>query len=270
MRAATALLLGLLALPALAQETSPDTSPVPEARPDDLDAAHQAETEETGTAAEDANTAETDDVAPTDRTDDPGAETPDPYTGPAPEEDRAACLAALDEIGTVYTVEPTFADPDDPVCGITDPLSVSEIVPGVDIGGALMRCDMALALAQWTRDFAVPGAAYLGNRNGLNGLVPGTTYDCRRRNSRPSGKLSEHAFGNAFDISALTFEEGRALNISPREADGTGRAAAYQAMLRKSACLMFTTVLGPGTDPAHDDHLHFDLAQRPGGYRLCQ
>jgi hypothetical protein len=29
-------------------------------------------------------------------------------------------------------------------------------------------------------------------------------------------------------------------------------------------------VLGPGSDAFHDDHLHLDLAERRGGYRLCQ
>jgi len=29
-------------------------------------------------------------------------------------------------------------------------------------------------------------------------------------------------------------------------------------------------VLGPGADRAHELHLHVDLAERRGGYRLCQ
>jgi hypothetical protein len=29
-------------------------------------------------------------------------------------------------------------------------------------------------------------------------------------------------------------------------------------------------VLGPGSDPSHENHIHVDLAQRRGGYRMCQ
>jgi len=39
--------------------------------------------------------------------------------------------------------------------------------------------------------------------------------------------------------------------------------------LRKSTCARFTTVLGPGSDGYHEDHVHVDLAERTGGPRLC-
>ena len=39
--------------------------------------------------------------------------------------------------------------------------------------------------------------------------------------------------------------------------------------LRDAACHRFTTVLGPG-DPYHDGHIHLDVIQRRGGYRICQ
>jgi Extensin-like protein C-terminus len=37
-----------------------------------------------------------------------------------------------------------------------------------------------------------------------------------------------------------------------------------------SVCARFTTVLGPGSDWYHEDHIHLDLAERRGGYRICQ
>jgi hypothetical protein len=40
--------------------------------------------------------------------------------------------------------------------------------------------------------------------------------------------------------------------------------------LRKSVCARFTTVLGPGSDGYHEDHVHVDLAERRGGYRICE
>ena len=40
--------------------------------------------------------------------------------------------------------------------------------------------------------------------------------------------------------------------------------------MKQSACTNFTTVLGPGSDSYHENHIHVDLLERPGSYRLCQ
>jgi hypothetical protein len=42
--------------------------------------------------------------------------------------------------------------------------------------------------------------------------------------------------------------------------------------LRTSACGYFTTVLGPGSNEAHKNHFHFDLALhgRSDNYRICE
>jgi hypothetical protein len=40
--------------------------------------------------------------------------------------------------------------------------------------------------------------------------------------------------------------------------------------LRKSACERFMTVLGPGSDGYHENHVHVDLAKRRHDYRICQ
>ena len=40
--------------------------------------------------------------------------------------------------------------------------------------------------------------------------------------------------------------------------------------MKAAACNRFTTVLGPGSDGYHEDHIHVDRAERRGGYRLCQ
>jgi hypothetical protein len=37
-----------------------------------------------------------------------------------------------------------------------------------------------------------------------------------------------------------------------------------------SACTRFSTVLGPSSDWYHEDHIHLDLMERRGNYRICQ
>jgi hypothetical protein len=51
--------------------------------------------------------------------------------------------------------------------------------------------------------------------------------------------------------------------------DGSPEAA-FQAAIRSTACLIFSTVLGPGSDADHADHLHLDMRKRNGDYRICQ
>jgi len=38
----------------------------------------------------------------------------------------------------------------------------------------------------------------------------------------------------------------------------------------RSACARFSTVLGPGSDGYHEDHIHLDLMERRNNYRICQ
>jgi Extensin-like protein C-terminus len=44
----------------------------------------------------------------------------------------------------------------------------------------------------------------------------------------------------------------------------------WREALRTSTCARFSTVLGPGSDGYHEEHIHLDLAERRGGYKMCQ
>lgn len=182
--------------------------------------------------------------------------------------DLGACLAALDQLGTVFERVDTLID-EDRDCGIANPLRVTEILPGVAIRPApTLRCDTVRATALWLRDFVQPAAERVG-RGPVVALRNGSGYVCRRRNNLPDGKLSEHSFGNALDVMAFEFADGAPIAVEPRERDGT-MAEAFQDAVRASACMEFATVLGPGADAYHDDHLHLDVKSRNGGFRLCQ
>jgi hypothetical protein len=37
-----------------------------------------------------------------------------------------------------------------------------------------------------------------------------------------------------------------------------------------SVCARFSTVLGPGSDGYHEDHIHLDLMERHNNYKICQ
>ena len=190
---------------------------------------------------------------------------PPPSPPPAP---ASACLAALAALGASFEPAPPVAA-GDPACRIAEPVRLGAAGPGVALPARpVLACDAALALARWTGQHLRPAARELG-RGALTRIDTGPGFACRRRNNAATGKLSEHAFGNAVDVTGFGFAAGEQLRITARQDDHT-LAAAFQRKARASACLHFTTVLGPGTDAAHADHLHLDTAERRGGYRICQ
>lgn len=259
-RAMLAAVILLASTPALAQEPPPAQSLEPKPRP---------EARSVRDSGEDA----------------PAAPRPEPVAASAEEgegegdslrellreEDEvlAACLAALDRLGTSYVAANPVQEATDADCGIARPVTVTEIVPGVALAPkGVMRCATARALAEWVANAVRPVEAALGH-GALVGLEHGSTYICRRRNNLPDGKLSEHGLGNAIDIMSFRFADGSDIPVMPRAREGSMEEA-FQRAARGSACLYFTTVLGPGSDDYHDDHLHLDVKQRKSGYRLCQ
>ena len=87
-------------------------------------------------------------------------------------------------------------------------------------------------------------------------------YECRGRNRVPGAKLTEHATGNAIDLAAFVFAGGRTLVIGRDQDDALEG-------VKGGACARFRTVLGPGADSSHKDHLHLDMRIRKS-MTICQ
>lgn len=190
---------------------------------------------------------------------------------PAAEDPKAlaACLADLREIGARF--EPASPVDDDGGCGIAAPVTLTKILPDVALEPeATLRCETALQLARMTRDMLKPAAeAAFPDKPTLTAIRQASGYVCRNRNSAENGKVSEHAYGNAIDIAALRFGERQEPVMIAKQDDGTAEAA-FQRAFNAIACLYFTTVLSPGSDPTHQDHMHLDVIERKSGYRYCR
>jgi hypothetical protein len=129
---------------------------------------------------------------------------------------------------------------------------------------ATLRGGMAQAMADWVRDEVAPAAvAALGSP--LRAIENAASFECRGRNNIPGALLSEHGKANALDIRALKLVNGSVAQLTD-----ANLSKDFRDGLRKSACARFMTVLGPGSDGYHEDHVHVDLAERKGDYRLCQ
>ncbi|MBO0130776.1 extensin-like domain-containing protein [Agrobacterium burrii] len=191
---------------------------------------------------------------------------------PVKPEDPAAleaCLGALKEIGAEFKKLEPIRD-EEQGCGIEAPIELSVVLPGIKLEpSGTMRCETALALSRWTEEMMLPAAALALPERKVTAIANASTYICRNRNSAETGKISEHAKGNAVDISTIAFDKGKPLVMKPRGEDGTPEGA-FQRTITAAACLFFRTVLSPGSDATHQDHLHLDVLERKGGYLYCR
>jgi len=97
---------------------------------------------------------------------------------------------------------------------------------------AIVRCSFAEAIVRWVRE----------------DLAPATR-----------GKA------NALYVRSVKLASGSVIELTDPSADKS-----FRERVRKSTCARFTTVLGPGSDGYHENHIHVDLAERAGGHRMCQ
>ncbi|MCZ7453195.1 extensin family protein [Rhizobium rhizogenes] len=191
---------------------------------------------------------------------------------PVKPEDPAAleaCLGALKEIGAEFKKLEPIRD-EEQGCGVEAPIELSVVLPDIKLEpSGTMRCETALALSRWTKEMVLPAAALALPEKKVTAIANASTYICRNRNSAETGKISEHAKGNAVDISTISFDKGEPLVMKPRGEDGTPEGA-FQRTITAAACLFFRTVLSPGSDATHQDHLHLDVLERKGGYLYCR
>lgn len=184
-------------------------------------------------------------------------------------EELKACLAELKELGAEFKELPPIPGEEEG-CGIASPLELTTVIPGIKLEPeGTMRCEAALALAHWAKNVVVPTAKIALPDKNVTAFGNASTYVCRNRNSAETGKISEHAKGSAIDIATLTFDKGEPLVMKPRTEDGTIEGA-FQRTITTAACLFFRTVLSPGSDATHQDHLHLDVLERKGGYLYCR
>lgn len=185
---------------------------------------------------------------------------------------EAACFAR-GEVKLSTLIQPVSAVEGSGICGLDRPLKVTALADGtVRIGSrsVIVSCPMTSALERWVAGVVMP-AAYSRYGMPVAEIRSMGTYNCRSRNNVPGARLSEHAFANAFDVGGFVLADGRLVTVRK----GWRGGEADRAFLREvtaGACGPFTTVLGPGSDGMHEDHLHLDLARHDaaGTRRYCK
>jgi hypothetical protein len=132
----------------------------------------------------------------------------------------------------------------------------------------VVACRFAESLGDWLGTLVAP-AVFGTMKADLVAVHTGPGFECRNRNRSPSGKLSAHAVGLAIDIASFELSNQTRIPVKP---NGNEQHLATLNAVRKAACGWFTTILGPGSDEAHADHLHVDLQIHGSSdrYRICQ
>jgi hypothetical protein len=181
-------------------------------------------------------------------------------------DEPSACQVRIADKIAVIEPLPSLSGPGD--CGANDVVRLEAIIQPdksrVTLSPpATMRCTMAEAVATWVREDLTAATAQLDSLP--RALDNYASYDCRGRNRVAGAKISEHGLANAIDVRGIRLANGRFAEFTDPSVSREFREA-----VRQSACARFTTILGPGSDGHHETHIHMDLAERRGGYRLCQ
>ena len=190
--------------------------------------------------------------------------TAEPAAPKTPE--QSACRQALTE---EIAIAPSIPDIHGPGgCGGEDLVKLEAIVlPDKHrvavTPPATLRCKMAREIADWVRTDVVNLTAPLGSEP--SGLDNFDSYECRGFNRIPGAHLSEHGRANALDVRAIELANGQSIELTDRTVPRDLRERFLH-----SVCERFMTVLGPGSDGYHEEHIHLDLMERRNNYKICQ
>jgi hypothetical protein len=133
---------------------------------------------------------------------------------------------------------------------------------------AKLACPIVSALDRWVSEGVQPAALHWFNSPVVTIHQIGS-YSCRSMVGAGTSHISEHAFGNALDIAGFTLADGRTITVK-NGWHGSPEEQGFLHDVQLYACETFVTVLAPGYNPEHYNHIHVDLMRRRPGYRPCR
>lgn len=188
------------------------------------------------------------------------------------EQAEKACIAEH-RVSLSRYIQPRGREIDGPgICGLTEPFMVGAIAAdSVQLDNvATLDCPMIAALDEWVEKVVQPVAkARFGQP--VAQIDTMGSYSCRGMNGQAGAKISEHAFGNALDIGGFRLADGRKITVVRDWTRGDEQSQAFLRDVHAGACETFTTVLGPGSNAFHYNHIHVDLAMHgSNGRHYCK
>jgi len=133
---------------------------------------------------------------------------------------------------------------------------------------ATLACPIVSALDHWITEAVQPAAMrWFGAR--VVEIKQISAYSCRGMNGNPNAHISEHAFGNALDVAGFTLADGRYISVQ-NGWKGLPEEQGFMRDVQGAACQRFNTVLAPGANVYHYNHIHVDLMRRASGRVICK
>jgi len=133
---------------------------------------------------------------------------------------------------------------------------------------ATLACPIVSQLDQWISG-AVQPAALKWFRQPVVEIKQISAYSCRGMNGNPNAHISEHAFGNALDIAEFFLADGRKVSVQYGW-HGAPEEQGFLHDVQAAACQQFSTVLAPGANVYHYNHIHVDLMRHASGRHICE
>ncbi|TLX14501.1 extensin family protein [Rhizobium sp. MHM7A] len=189
----------------------------------------------------------------------------DPSVMPASE---LACRRELKRMGVLFDEKPPISQ--GPACQVPYPVSLKGLSGNIGVKPAVtLNCQVTLAFAKWVKNELAPSARYR-YWSGIRTIQPLGGYSCRRMNNSRQryNPMSEHARGNAIDVGKFVLKNGHAIDVRKKGLFSFREGRLLKAV-RSDSCRYFNTVLGPGSNPEHWNHFHFDLRSRKSGRVYC-
>ena len=163
---------------------------------------------------------------------------------------------------------PSAAQPLPPLGPPRAPLVTGTAGPVEVKPAATLACPIVSMLDQWITA-AVQPAALKWFRQPVVEIKQISAYSCRGMNGNPNAHISEHAFGNALDIAEFTLADGHKITVQYGW-HGTPEEQGFLHDVQAAACEDFTTVLAPGANVYHYNHIHVDLMRHYNGRHICE
>lgn len=133
---------------------------------------------------------------------------------------------------------------------------------------ATLACPIVSVLDKWING-AVQPAALKWFHVPVVEIKQISAYSCRGMNGNPNAHISEHAFGNALDIAEFDLADGHKISVQ-HGWHGSPDEQGFLHDVQAAACQDFTTVLAPGANVYHYNHIHVDLMRRRGRPYICE
>jgi hypothetical protein len=148
------------------------------------------------------------------------------------------------------------------------PMRGGGIMPVNLTPAATLACPLVSALDRWVSEGVQPAALHWFSAPVVE-IKQISAYSCRSMVGAGTSHISEHAFGNALDVAGFILADGRKITVQDGW-HGTPEEQGFLHDVQLYACETFSTVLSPGYNVEHYNHIHVDLMRRASGRRPCR